>query len=304
MGTPDFAVPALRSLHENNFEVSLVVTQPDRPKGRGKKVIPPPVKVAAEKFGYPVLQTDSVKTDAFYNIIKEIGPDLMVVIAFGHILTEKTLLIPGFGSINIHASLLPKYRGSAPIQWSVINGDKETGITTMLLDNGMDTGDILLTEKTPINPEDTSASLHDRLASMSGNLLLKTIKGLHDKTITPVKQNDADATYAPMLSKKDGRINWKQTADQIEPFIRGMTPWPGAFTFFNDKRLKIFKANVVATDYTEQPGTIIKGFTDELRIMTGKGALSIIELQGSSGKRLSIKDFLRGHKMPVGSIFS
>jgi len=265
---------------------------------------PPPVKTAAKKFGYPVFQTESVKTDEFYNKIKRLSPDLLVVIAFGHILTEETLSIPQFGAINIHASLLPKYRGSAPIQWSVINGDKETGITTMLLDTGMDTGDILLAEKTPINTDDTSSTMHDRLAEMGGTLLIETIRGLVDGSITPLKQNEAEATYAPMLSKKDGQIDWKQPAAKIETFVRGMTPWPGAFSFFNDKRLKIFKTEVVSTDSNEQPGTVIRGFTDELRVMTGKDALSIIELQGSSGKRLSVKDFLRGNKMPVGSVFS
>ena len=206
MGTPDFAVPALKALNEYGCRVSLVVTQPDKPKGRGRKLAAPPVKVAASALGFPVIQPESVKTDEFYHQISDIAPDLMVVVAFGHVLPKRVLEIPAFGAINIHASLLPKYRGPAPIQWAIVNGETETGVTTMLMDKGLDTGEILLTLKTPIRPADTAATLHDRLALDGGEVLKNTLKGLESQSIRPVAQQHALATYAPMLSKKDGRI--------------------------------------------------------------------------------------------------
>ncbi|MDM8549780.1 methionyl-tRNA formyltransferase [Desulfobacterales bacterium HSG2] len=302
MGTPDFSVPALNILHENAYDVALVVTQPNRPKGRGRKLHPPPVKKAALNLGYDVIQPESVRTDEFADRVTACKPDLFVVVAFGHILPQRILEIPRLGAVNIHASLLPKYRGSAPIQWVIINGEKETGVTTMFMDKGMDTGDILLSEKIEIAPDDTSATLHDRLAIVGAELLVKTLKRFEADDIQPVPQDHAQATYAPILNKKDGRIDWKKSAEALEAFIRGVTPWPGAFTFHEDKRLKIFKAVPVLTDTDEPPGTVIRSFPDELRVATGKGVLSILEIQGASGKRLLIKDFLRGYKMPPGTI--
>ncbi|MBC2715543.1 MAG: methionyl-tRNA formyltransferase [Desulfobacteraceae bacterium] len=304
MGTPDFAVPALKSLNEYGCQVSLVVTQPDKPKGRGRKLTPPPVKVAASALGFPVIQPESVKTDAFYHQISKIAPDLMVVVAFGHVLPKKILEIPTYGAINIHASLLPKYRGPAPIQWAIINGETETGVTTMLMDKGLDTGEILLTLKTSIRPDDTAATLHDRLALDGAEVLKNTLKGLESQSIHPVSQQHALATYASMLTKKDGRIDWALSARKIEQFIRGMTPWPGAFTFYGEKRLKIFKAAIKPMNTSEEPGKIIEGFSNELRIATGDGVLLITEIQGSSGKRLNISDFLRGCHIPVGTVFT
>jgi len=302
MGTPDFSVPALNILHENAYNVALVVTQPDRPKGRGRKLHPPPVKKAALNLGYDVIQPESVRTDEFADRVTACKPDLFVVVAFGHILPQRILEIPRLGAINIHASLLPKYRGSAPIQWVIINGEKETGVTTMFMDKGMDTGDILLSEKIEIAPDDTSATLHDRLAIAGTELLIKTLKKFEAGDIQPIPQDNAQATYAPILNKKDGRIDWKKPAEPLEAFIRGVTPWPGAFTFHEDKRLKIFKAAPIPMDTDEPPGTVIRSFPDELRVATGKGALSVLEIQGASGKRLSIKDFLRGYKMPPGAV--
>jgi len=304
MGTPDFAVPALKALSEYDCRVSLVVTQPDKPKGRGRKLTPPPAKVAATALGFPVIQPDSVKTDGFYHQISEIAPDLMVVVAFGHVLPKKILEIPTYGAINIHASLLPKFRGPAPIQWAIINGETETGITTMLMDKGLDTGEILLTLKTPIFPDDTAGTLHDRLALDGAEALKKTLQGLENQSIRPMSQQHALATYAPMLSKKDGRIDWSLSATKIEQFIRGMTPWPGAFTFYGDKRLKIFKAKTKSMNTSEEAGKVIKGFSNELRVATGDGALLITEIQSSSGKRLNISDFLRGSQIPVGTVFT
>lgn len=302
MGTPDFAVPTLTALHNSPHDVALVVTQPDRPKGRGRALIAPPVKEAAMTFGYPVIQPESVKTDDFEAQMKQSGADIFVVIAFGHLLSEKLLSIPEYGAINVHGSLLPKYRGSAPIQWAIINGEAETGVTTMLLDKGMDTGDILLIEKMPILPDDTSASLYDRLSVIGADLLIKTLDNFEN--IRPIPQDHGSATYAPMLKKEDGHIRWSMPAAKIETLIRGVTPWPGAFTFYTEKRLKIFKVSVIEKDSDLPPGTVIESFSDELRVATGKGLISIAEIQGESGKRLNIRDFLRGCPIAPGTVLT
>ena len=304
MGTPDFAVPSLHLLSQEGYDVALVVTQPDRPKGRGRKLVAPPVKVKALELNLEVLQPSTLKSQEFRDQIKRIQPDFLVVIAFGHILSEKILQLPKFGAINIHASLLPKYRGPAPIQWAIINGDLQTGITTMFMDKGMDTGNILLTKKEPILPEDTAATLHDRLANSGAELLIKTLEDYAAHKLKPIAQDHSKATYAPLLKKQDGHINWPSPAEELEPFIRGMTPWPGAFTFHNENRLNIFKAAPIPESISEAAGTILKAFPDELRVATGKGALSILEIQGPSGKRLGIADFLRGYKLPPGSILT
>jgi len=304
MGTPDFAVPSLKALHKNGYDVSLVVTQPDRPKGRGRKVIPPPVKEAAQSFGYDVIQPVSIKDKDFFDTISGLNPDIVIVVAYGHILPRNILTIPETRVINLHASLLPKYRGSAPIQWAIINGEKETGVTTMLMDEGMDTGDILLTSREKITKDDTSATLHDRLSVLGANLLIKTLKGFENNDINPIVQDHTNATYAPLLKKSDGRINWEKPAEYIASFIRGVTPWPGAFTFQENKRLKIFSAKPISVEVNESPGTVVKGFPDELRIATEKGVLSIIEIQGASGKRLLIKDFLMGNQIPPGTVLN
>ena len=302
MGTPDFAVPSLKALFENGYNVLMVVTQPDRPKGRGRKVIPPPVKEAAQSFGYDVIQPVSIKDKDFFDTIVRLKPDIFIVVAYGHILPRNILAIPKTGVINLHASLLPKYRGSAPIQWAIINGEKETGVTTMLLDEGMDTGDILLSSKAIITKVDTSATLHDRLSVLGADLLIKTLKAFENNDINPIAQDHTNATYAPLLKKGDGRIVWEKNAEHIAAFIRGVTPWPGAFTFQDNKRLKIFSAKPISVEVNESPGTVVKGFPDELRIATGKGVLAVIEIQGASGKRLLIKDFLMGNQMPPGTV--
>ncbi len=304
MGTPQFSVPALQALHENGHEILQVVTQPDRPRGRGRKVIAPPVKSAALNLGCPVIQPESVTGMDFAVQLDQLQPDFLVVIAFGQILPEKVLKIPRIAAVNVHASLLPKYRGPAPIQWAIINGENQTGVCTMLMEKGLDTGDVLLTVSEPIHPDDTAGSLHDRLAAKSATVLIDTLSAFAAQTIAPVPQDHSRATYAPMLSKKDGHIAWKRSAEFIERFIRGLTPWPGAFTFHGDQRLKIFKSRPVATDTAQRPGTVLPGFADELRVATGRGALCIEELQGASGKRLAIKDFLRGHNIPPGEVLT
>jgi len=304
MGTPDFAVPALKFLHKNKSDVTLVVTQPDRPQGRGRKVAHTPVKKAALQMGYNVIQPASIKTVQFEDLLKKQKPDVVIVVAFGHILPQNILALPNLATINVHASLLPKYRGSAPIHWAIINGEKETGVTTMLMDQGLDTGDILLSSKTKITSDDTAGSLHDRLADLGADLLIKTMSSIEDTGLNPVPQDHDQATYAPLLKKEDGHIDWKKPAANLDPFIRGMTPWPSAFTFFRGKRLKIFKARPILMDIDEPPGTVVKGFPDELRVAAGKGVLSILEIQGASGKRLQIKDFLQGHNILPGAVLS
>jgi len=301
MGTPEFAVPTLKALHKSDQDIVLVVTQPDRPKGRGRKRTPSPIKETAVNLGYSVIQPSSVRTVEFSNCIEKYAPDFIVVVAFGHIIPENILNIPKIAAINIHASLLPKYRGPAPIQWAIINEEKETGVTTMLMDEGLDTGDILLSSKLEIASDDTSDTLHDRLADLGADLLIHTLNAFETGDINPISQDHSQATYAPMLNKNDGRINWEKPANALEAFIRGMTPWPGAFTFHEKKRLKIFRAKTIVMDTEASPGSVIKGFPDELWISTGKGVLSIMELQGESGKRLLIKDFLRGYKLPPGT---
>jgi methionyl-tRNA formyltransferase len=302
MGTPDFAVPALQALIQTGYDVPLVVTQPDRPKGRGRKPVAPPLKSKALQLGLKVLQPTTIGDEKFRDRIRKLQPDFFVVVAFGHIISENILQLPRLGTINIHASLLPKYRGPAPIQWAIINGESETGITTMLMEKGIDTGDILLSQKEPIFPDDTAASLHDRLSLCGADLLIKTLQAYASENINPIPQDHHKATYAPLLKKQDGHICWHKPADKLDAFIRGMTPWPGAFTFHNKNRLKILKATPISENIEKSPGTILKTFPDGLWVATTKGALSITEIQGPSGKRLPIADFLRGYQLPAGTL--
>ncbi|NNL77073.1 MAG: methionyl-tRNA formyltransferase [Desulfobacterales bacterium] len=302
MGTPPFSVPALKALNKSDYDIAMVVTQPDRPRGRGRKLTPPAVKAAAEKMGYRIIQPASIKTRDFADQIGKLKPDFLVVIAYGRILPEDVLAVPRIGTINVHASLLPKYRGPAPIQWAIINREKVSGVCTMRMEKGLDTGDILLTATEPIKPDDTAGTLHDRLAVKGAHLLIDTLKGFADNSIHPIPQDHKRATYAPMLAKDDGLINWNNCAVSLEAFIRGVTPWPGAYTFLGDNRLKIFKSCSLKMKTTEPPGTVLKGFPDELRIATADGVLSVKEIQGASGKRLSITDFLRGYKIPLNSV--
>lgn len=302
LGTPDFAVPALQTLIQYGYYVPLVVTQPDRPKGRGRKSVAPPIKTKALDLNLEVLQASTLKDEKIADRIRQLQPDFFVVVAFGHILSENFLRLPRLGTINIHASLLPKYRGPAPIQWAIINGETETGITTMLMDTGVDTGDILLVRKEPILAEDTAATLHDRLSLSGAHLLIETLEGFANQTIKPIPQDHSSATYAPLLKKQDGHIRWHEPADKLAAFIRGMTPWPGAFTFHNEKRLKILKALSLPQKVTEPPGTVLKAFPDELRVATDTGALAILEIQGPSGKQLPVADFLRGYPLPAGTL--
>ena len=303
MGTPEFAVPSLEALHGSHHRVSAVVTQPDRPKGRGRKMTPPPVKRSALRFGYPVFQPESVKSDSFFAQMRAIEPDLFVVVAMGQILPTRLLGLPRLGAINVHASLLPRLRGAAPIQWAIINGDAESGVTTMQMDAGMDTGDMLLRTKTTISNTDTAQSLHDRLAPLGAELLIETLDRLAAGRLTPEPQAAAAATLAPMLSKKDGRIDWHRSAVEIDRLVRGLTPWPGAYTFCNGRRLRLYRTRPLPLASPAVPGTIVQGFADELSVATGDGVLSVLEIQGASGKRMAIKDFLCGCDLCPGNLF-
>lgn len=302
MGTPEFAVPALEALHKNGQHIALVVTQPDRPKGRGRKVAPTPVKAAATRLGCDVIQPASIRTEVFSKRMAQLNPDMTVVVAYGRIIPKDILSLPKLGTINVHASLLPKYRGPAPIHWAIINREKQTGVTTMLMDEGLDTGNLLQSLIVEIDPEDTAGTLYNRLAERGAEVLIQTIRSFEDGNIKPVPQDHSKASYAPLLKKNDGRMDWKMPAQHLHAFVRGMTPWPGAFTFHGDRRLKIFKVEPILTDGSEAPGTIIKGFPDELLVSTGQDALSILEIQGASGKRLLIKDFLRGSNIHPGTV--
>ena len=304
MGTPDFAVPPLKRLSEDGHRLLAVVTQPDRPRGRGRKLQPTPVKQAAAALGLPVLQPPSVRESGFIDKIRDLAPDWIIVAAFGQILPRTLLELPVYGCINIHASLLPRYRGPAPIQRAIINGETRTGVTTMLMDAGLDTGDILLKKEVPIYPGTTAGELHDRLAAAGADLLSLTLELWSENRITPVPQNHEEATYAPMLKKSDGHVDWGKRAEQIDCLVRGMTPWPGAFTFLGDRRIKIFAVESLPTETDAPPGTILPGFPDELRVATGRGVLAILELQGASGKRMPVRDFLMGSPVTPGQRFT
>lgn len=304
MGTPDFAVPALKSLCRSGHRILQVVTQPDRPRGRGKTVVFPPVKAAALELGCPVIQPQSARAPDFCEAMIDLAPDLLVVVAYGHVLPQRILAIPKMGAVNIHASLLPIYRGPAPIQWAVINREIETGVTLMLMDKGLDTGDVLSSASIPILPDDTSGSLHDRLALLGADLLIQTLNyyEVHRKNAAP--QVHEQASYAPLLKKEDGHLDWRQPADVLEARIRGLTPWPGAYCFYNGKRIKIYRASPKTVAAQEPPGTVMKGFSNELTVATGSHALVIQELQGDSGKRLDVQDFLRGHPILPGAVLT
>ena len=300
MGTPEFAVPSLKALLESEDKVAALVAQPDKPKGRGLKPSPPPTRIIAEAYGIPVLQPPGIRTEGFLRELASLGPDLICVAAYGKILPKAILELPQYGCINVHASLLPKYRGAAPINWAIARGETVTGVTIMRMDEGMDTGDILLTRETPIEYDDTGETLTQKLSLAGAELLLQAIAGLKKGHLVPQKQDNALATYAPMLKKEDGRIDWNNTAGSIRNLIRGMLPWPGAFTFSGGKLLKIYKAAV--SEREGKPGEVLVAGQGILRVMTGEGALDILELQTEGGKRLDTKTFLSGRKVEAGNV--
>ncbi|MFC1523688.1 methionyl-tRNA formyltransferase [Thermodesulfobacteriota bacterium] len=303
MGTPQFAVPALETLISSGEILVGVVTQPDRPKGRGRRLTAPPVKLAAEAASLPVFQPEKIRSNDFRDIIESLAPDLIVVAAYGRILPASLLFLPPLGAINIHGSLLPKYRGAAPIQWALLNGEKETGVTIMQMDEGLDTGDILLPGSLPIGDDDTAGSLFDKIAELGGRLLVEALEALRQGTIRPIKQNENDATLAPLLSKEQGLIDWSRPAASISCQIRGLDPWPTAYTSFQGKRMRLFSPRVIDEPVTSPPGVLCRVSPQGLVIATGEGCLLVRELQKEGSKRMAVDVFLRGHSLSVGDFF-
>ena len=305
MGTPDFAVGPLQAMLSGGVEVLAVVTQPDRPKGRSKELMPSPVKVCAMQHQIPVLQPERIKRPEAVAELKQYDADLFVVAAFGQILSKEILEMPRLGCINIHASLLPKYRGAAPIQWSIIDGEKETGVTIMQMNEGLDTGDILTQKIVPITAEDTGESLFDKLCEAGGQLLLETLPKLENGSITPVKQDESKSSYAKMLTKELGHIDFSGSAVEIERLIRGLNSWPSAYTKYEGKTLKIWKSRVAQNSEKEQqqkPGTIVRVTDDSIYVQTGNGVLELLEVQLEGKKRMQVKDFLLGHRPQAGTV--
>jgi methionyl-tRNA formyltransferase len=300
MGTPDFAVPSLEALLKSDDPIVGIVTQPDRPKGRGQRLFPSPVKVVAQREGIPLLQPMKMKDPSFMTELSAWKPDVIVVAAFGRILPPTILSLPPGGCINVHGSLLPKYRGAGPLQWALINGEAETGITTMLMDEGMDTGAMLLQEAITIGSEDTAGTLSPRLADLGGRLLVETLTRLKAGMLTPRPQDHDKATLAPLLKKEDGIINWTMPATSIANRIRGLTPWPGAYTFSKMNRWTISRASVLDEATTLDPGQITALAKDAIHVATGVGVLAIRELQPANGRRMPAAQYLAGHPLQIG----
>ena len=302
MGTPDFAVGTLKALLQSRHQVVAVVTQPDKPKGRGKAMQFTPVKEVAVRAEIPVLQPKRVRETEVVEEIRQFHPDVIVVVAFGQLIPKAILDMPQYGCVNVHASLLPKYRGAAPIQWAVIDGEEKSGVTTMQMDEGLDTGDMLLTEEVVLDPQETGGSLFDKLSEVGAGLLLKTLDELEAGNVHPQKQpSESTTAYAAMLTKKMGEIDWTQSAVQIERLVRGLNPWPSAYTHFGQKTLKIWRAAVhPSMVQTKEPGTVILMDKKHFGVQTGDGMLEILELQLEGKKRMDADAFLRGYQVEDG----
>ena len=299
MGTPDFAVPTLQAMIDH-YDVIAVVTQPDKPKGRGKSVAFSPVKEKALEYKIPVYQPVKAREPEFVEKLKKLDPDVIVVVAFGQILSKEILEIPKYGCINGHASLLPMYRGSGPIQWVVINGEKETGITTMRMDEGVDTGDMIEKVVVPIDSKETGGSLFDKLKEVSAQLMVSTVKKIENGTAVYTPQGDGKTCYAPMLTKKMGDIEFSKPAQQIECLIRGLNPWPSAYTKLHGKSLKVWDADVVKGRPDVEPGTILEVTKETIIVQTGEDALALREIQLAGKKRMNTSAFLLGYRVSAG----
>ncbi len=304
MGTPDFAVKTLEKIIENGYDVVAVVTQPDKPKGRDKKLSPPPVKECALKHNLTVLQPQRARDEAFVQELKRYNPDAIVVVAFGQILPESILHMTKYGCINVHASLLPQYRGASPIQWAVIDGCKKTGVTTMLMDEGIDTGDILMIREYELAKKETGGSLFDKLSLLGAELLIETLKGIEADSIKPIKQDDEKSSYVKMLTKAMGHIDFTKNANEIERLIRGLNPWPSAFTYMNKKMLKIWDADVSEDIEVPQNSPVGTAFIskEKMYVICGSGFLELKEVQLEGKKRMCIEDFLRGNRIENGMV--
>ena len=303
MGTPDFAVGALESIIEAGHEVVLVVTQPDKPKGRGKEMQMTPVKKRAIAHDIPVFQPVKIKEREAVEYLKTFEADIFVVAAFGQILSSEILHMPKYGCVNIHASLLPMYRGAAPIQAVILNKEKETGVTIMQMDEGLDTGDMLMKESIPIAADETGESLHDKLSELGAEMIVKALVAIEEGSLTPVPQGDGKTCYASMLKKELGHIDWNKSADDIEHLVRGLYPWPGTFTFLNGKMMKICAVALSDCPVSGKPGELCEVTKDSLIVNTGEGTLEIKELQPEGKKRMTVHDFLLGNKLEKGMYF-
>jgi len=306
MGTPEFAVPSLKALLAQDENVVCVVTQPDRPRGRGRKVLPPPIKKLAKAAAIPILQPERIKGNVFPPILKKYEPDLIVLTAYGNILPPDIINLAPLGTINVHGSLLPKYRGAAPIQWALINGETETGITIMQMDEGIDTGDILLQEKILIEPADTTATMSVKLAELGGEALVKALDLLRLDKLTPVKQDNSQASLAPLLKKENGLVDWAQSAEQISCLIRGLDPWPSAYTIISGKRLRLFSPQAVGNSSCQntftEPGVVCRADRSGLLVNTGDGCLLIKEIQAEGGRRMKVDAFIGGNPIQPGTL--
>ena len=302
MGTPEIAATILERLLEEPYEVVLVVTQPDRPKGRGNTLTCSPVKELAVSRGIPVFTPEKLRLPENVEVVCEAEPDMIVVAAFGQILPKSVLDIPRYGCINVHASLLPKYRGAAPIQWSILDGESETGITIMYMNEGLDTGDILLQKVVPIDAEETGGSLHDKLAETGAEALVEAIPGIIDGTLEPVPQGEMTTPYAKQLTKEMGRLDFSWDAEKLERYVRGLNPWPGTYTFRDGQMLKIWAAEVCDGSYEAMPGTVVAADKNSFSVQTGSGVLRVTEIQPQGKRRMSAEEYLRGYRMEQGTV--
>ncbi|RLB11850.1 MAG: methionyl-tRNA formyltransferase [Deltaproteobacteria bacterium] len=303
MGTPEFALPSLKALLEEDYNLICVVTQPDRPKGRGRKLSPPPVKELAAGYGIPVLQPRDASETDFLSSLKEKSPDLIVVVAYGQILKKELLDIPPLGAINVHPSLLPKYRGPAPIQWAIMNNDPVTGVTIIRMNERMDAGPILLQKEVPILPDETAGSLHDRLAEIGARLLIEAIHAIVSGSIKEIPQDDSKATYTPKIDRSLSVIDWSESASSISARIRALDPWPGALARIREREIKLFSSSVVNNEHKGNPGTIHDLLRDGLIVETGNGLVLIKDLQMPGRKRLPAIEFLKGFPLKKGDRF-
>jgi len=304
MGTPDFSVPALQGLIDSPDQVVAVITQPDRPKGRGKKLTPPPVKVLAESANIPVLQPTKIRTEEFADELRSFQPDLIIVAAYGRILPPSILDLPPLGCINIHGSLLPRHRGAAPIQWAILAGDKVAGVTIMQMDVGMDTGAMLLSASVPVTDDDTAGSLFSKLSNLGATALLEALDLLRQGKLPPIEQDHSLATEAPPLKKEHGAIDWAKSASELHCFIRGMDPWPTAYSFLDGKRFRFFIPALSDISSDQSPGTIIQADKNGLLIATGDGVLLVREIQPEGKKRMTVTAYLCGQTLETGQQFS
>lgn len=303
MGTPDFSVPALQALIDGPDQVVAVITQPDRPKGRGKKLTPPPVKTLAESFDISVLQPTKIRTEEFADELRSYKPDLIIVAAYGRILPPSILDLPPLGCINIHGSLLPRHRGAAPIQWAILAGDKEAGVTIMQMDVGMDTGAMLMPASIPVADDETAGGLFGKLSALGGKALIEALDLLRRDKLLPIEQDHSLATEAPPLKKEHGCIDWSKSAAEIHCLIRGMDPWPTAYSFLDGKRFRFFSPSLSDTKCTQDPGSIMQADRNGLLLATGNGSLLVREIQPEGKKRMSVEAYLCGQKLTDGQQF-